>query len=373
MAITLLVFNQTHSALLASIAFAASIVPTFVGGLTLSGLADRWPRQQVMIVCDLGRAALVGVMALPWMPIGLRVALLFLLTMIGAPFTSARAAIYPDILPGDKYVLGTAVTLTTLQFAQVIGFAVGGVAVGVFGVRVSLLADALTFIVSAIITRLWVRPRPAASSEPEEPGSSARFPGSASGLRSGVKLVFTSPALLIPMLLGWLSAFYNVPEGIAAPLGRALGGGDVAVGLILAAGAFGASLGAVAFGRLVPPHQRLRWMTPLAAMGCAVLILFIFQPPLLAALAILTVSGLFDCYQIAANAAFVSAVPRHKRSQAFGIAQGGMSLGQGAAMIFAGAAAQHYAPGDVIAATGVLGVVAAISVAILGRTMERRS
>ena len=45
-----------------------------------------------------------------------------------------------------------------------------------------------------------------------------------------------------------------------------------------------------------------------------------------------------------------------------------MSLGQGAAMIIAGAAAQHYAPGDVIAATGVLGVVAAISVAILGRT-----
>ena len=371
-AITLLVFNQTHSALLASIAFAASIVPTFVGGLTLSGLADRWPRQQVMIVCDLGRAAIVGVMALPWMPIGARVALLFLLTMIGAPFTSARAAIYPDILPGDRYVLGTAVTLTTLQFAQVIGFAVGGVLVNFFGVRVSLLVDAVTFIVSAIITRVWVRRRPAANSGPEEPGSAARFPERAGGLRAGVKLVFTSPVLLSPMLLGWLSAFYNVPEGIAAPLGRALGGGDVAAGLILAAGAFGASLGAVAFGRLVPPRQRMRWMTPLATTGCAVLIFFILQPPLLAALAILTVSGLFDCYQIAANAAFVSAVPQHQRSQAFGIAQGGMSLGQGGAMILAGAAAQHYAPGDVIAATGVLGVVAAISVAILGGIMERR-
>lgn len=372
-AITLLVFNQTHSALLASIAFAASIVPTFVGGLTLSGFADRWPRQQVMIVCDLGRAAIVCVMALPWMPIGLRVALLFLLTMIGAPFTSARAAIYPDILPGDRYVLGTAVTLTTLQFAQVIGFAAGGVVVSFFGVRVSLLADAVTFIVSAIITRLWVRRRPAAASQPGKPGSTARFPRSAGGLRAGIKLVFTSPVLLSPMLLGWLSAFYNVPEGIAAPLGRALGGGDVAAGLILAAGAFGASLGAVAFSRLVPPRQRLRWMTPLATTGCAVLTLFIFQPPLPVALAILIVSGLFDCYQIAANAAFVSAVPQHQRSQAFGIAQGGMSLGQGAAMILAGAAAQHYAPGDVIAATGVLGVVAAISVAILGGIMERRS
>ena len=52
-ALTLLVFDQTRSALLAAVAFAASVVPAFVGGLTLSGLADRWPRRRVMIVCDL--------------------------------------------------------------------------------------------------------------------------------------------------------------------------------------------------------------------------------------------------------------------------------------------------------------------------------
>ena len=42
-AITLLVFARTHSALLAAITFALSIVQAFVGGLTLSGLADRLP------------------------------------------------------------------------------------------------------------------------------------------------------------------------------------------------------------------------------------------------------------------------------------------------------------------------------------------
>jgi predicted MFS family arabinose efflux permease len=170
------------------------------------------------------------------------------------------------------------------------------------------------------------------------------------------------------MLLGWLSAFYNVPEGIAAPLGGTLGGGDVAVGLILAAGAFGASIGAVAFGRLVQPRQRLRWMNRLAAISCATLMLFWFRPPLPVALLVLAVSGLFDCYQLAANAQFVSAVPPGQRSQAFGIAQGGMNLGQGAAMIVAGAAAQHYAPSMVVAATGLLGVIAALSVALNSRS-----
>jgi MFS family permease len=371
-AITLLVFSQTGSALLAAVTFAASVVPTFVGALLLSGLADRWPRHQVMIVCDLGRAAIVGVMALPWMPLAARVGLLVLLTMVGAPFTSARAALYPDILPGDHYVLGTAVTLTTMQFAQVVGFAAGGAVVSFFGVRTSLLADAATFIVSALITRLWVRPRPAATSGPHQHGSAgglARRP--AGGLRAGLKLVLASPALRTPMLLGWLSAFYNVPEGIAAPLAGTLGGGDVAVGLILAAGAFGASVGAVVFGRLVQPRQRLRWMNRLAALSCATLMLFWFRPPLPAALLVLAVSGLFDCYQLAANAAFVSTVPAGQRSQAFGIAQGGMNLGQGAAMIVAGAAAQRYAPSMVVAATGVLGVIAALSIALTNRSQVK--
>jgi MFS family permease len=380
-AITLLVYDQTRSALLAALAFAASIVPTFAGGLLLSGIADRRPRRQVMIACDLIRALVVVVMALPGMPVGVLVALLFLVTLTGAPFTSARAAIYPDILPGDSYVLGTAVTLTTLQFAQVLGFAVGGALVAFFGVRTSLIADAATFILSAVITRLWVRARSAsrAGTGPSEGGAGAVAAvegpaagndlavrgGPAGGLRAGLRLVFTSPALLIPMLFGWLSAFYNVPEGIAAPLGRSLGGGDVAVGLLLAAEALGASVGAVAFGRLVGPPQRLRWMSRLAGLSCAVLILFALRPPLPAALLILALSGLFDCYQLAANAAFVSAVPSGQRSQAFGIAQGGMNLGQGIAMIAAGAAAQHYAPSAVIAVTGVIGVLAALAVMLL--------
>ena len=68
-ALTLLVFDRTGSPLLAAITFEASIVPAFVGAITLSGLADRWPRRGVMIACDLGRALFVLVMALPGVPL----------------------------------------------------------------------------------------------------------------------------------------------------------------------------------------------------------------------------------------------------------------------------------------------------------------
>jgi MFS family permease len=357
-AITLLVFQRTHSALLAAITFALSIVPAFVGGLVLSGLADRVPRRQLMIACDLIRAVLVSIMAIPGIPLILMVCLFGVVALVGAPFTSARAALYPDILAGDLYVLGTAVTLTTLQFAQVIGFAAGGAIVALWGVRISLLADAGTFLVSALITRTLVRARPAARGAPRVRALS--WPD----LTAGIRLVFGNPALRTPMLLGWMVAFYNVPEGVVAPLSQSLGGGDVAAGLILAAGALGATLGAVGFSRLVSPERRLRWMGAIAALAPGVLVLFAFRPPLPAALAILLVSGIFDCYQLAANAAFVRAAPAVQRGQAFGIAQAGMSLGQGAAMVLAGAAAERFAPSLVIAVGGAIGLVVAAAVAL---------
>jgi hypothetical protein len=112
-----------------------------------------------------------------------------------------------------------------------------------------------------------------------------------SGALAGLRLVFGDPRLRLPMLLGWLAASYNVSDGVAAPLGRELGGGDVAVGLILAASALGASLGAVLFSRLVAPDRRRRWMSPLAAASCAVPVLFVFRPALPEALVILTGGG----------------------------------------------------------------------------------
>ena len=55
-------------------------------------------------------------------------------------------------------------------------------------------------------------------------------------------------------------------------------------------------------------------------------------------------SGLASAYQLAANAAFVSAVPPEARGQAFGIVQAGMNVGQGVAIVAAGAAAHLWPP-----------------------------
>jgi hypothetical protein len=281
-------------------------------------------------------------------------------TLVGAPFTSARAAVFPDVLAGDSYVIGNAIMLTTSQIAQVVGFAAGGAIVGSLHTGTSLLIDAATFAVSAAVARIWVLDRPASSASGGDTGATSRI----SGVIAGARLVFANPTLRTSMLLGWLAAFYDAPEGVAAPLGHSLGGGSATVGLLLAFEVLGASIGSLAFGRLVSPARRLRVMGPLAVVACAVLMLFALSPPLLPDLLILAASGLFTCFQLAANAAFVRAAPTEQRSQAFGLAVGGMSLGQGLVMILAGATAERYAPSAVIAVAGGLGAITATVLAI---------
>lgn len=375
-ALTVLVYARTNSALLAAVTFVASIIPVFLGGITLAGLADRFPRRAVMIACDVLRCLLVLVMVLPGMPVAALVALLFLVTLIGAPFSAARAAVYPDVLTGDRYVTGQAVTLTGDRFAQVAGFAVGGAVAGFLGTRVSLVADAATYAVSAVIVLTWVRHRAAPAQPAPARATSARAARSAErGSRQGTfgirgafggtaRLVLGTPALRLPMFFGWLAAFYNVPEGVAAPLAKSLSGGAAAVGVILAAQVLGESAGMLLFSRLVPPAARDRWTGPLAVAACAALVLFAFRLPLGAALPVLAASGAFGAYQVAAIAAFVRAVPADGRAAAFGLAQGGMSLGQGVVMIAAGAAATVFAPAGIIAVTGAAGAVCATVVAV---------
>jgi hypothetical protein len=219
-ALTVLVYAHTGSALLAAAAYAASIAPQFLGGLLLSGLADRWPRRRVMIVCDLARVPLAALMAVPGTPTAVLIGLLCAVTALGAPFGSARAAIVPDVL-GDAFPLGTAITMTTYQAAQVAGFVAGGAVVGFFGARTAICIDAGTFLASAAIVALGVRHRPA-------PAAVRTAAKNGESLLATARLLLGQRAVRVPLLLGLLSAAYNVPEAIAVPLARAAGGGPVA-------------------------------------------------------------------------------------------------------------------------------------------------
>jgi predicted MFS family arabinose efflux permease len=352
-ALTLLVYDRTHSPLLTAVAYASGYLPWVIGGLFLADLADRYPRRSVMVVCDLVRTVLVAAMVIPRVPLPVLVALLFLTTMFAPPFESARASITPDILHGELYALGTAVTQTTFLAGQVVGAAGGGIAVVVIHVRPALVVDAGTFVLSALFIGLGTRAR-AAAAKPETVQASAL-----ARTRDGFALVFGNHALRTLLLFGWLVVFYTVPEGIAAPYAAKLGGGSIATGLVLASTACSTAIATPLFTRFVRPRRRIDLMGPLAVLTCATLVLTALRPGLAISLVIFSLSAAFGIYQIAANTAFVVRVPNERRAQAFGIANMGVIVGQGAAFIAAGAVTDFVAPAVVIAVWGGVGAIVA--------------
>ncbi|HZC61486.1 MAG TPA: MFS transporter, partial [Streptosporangiaceae bacterium] len=303
-------------------------------------------------------------MVLPHVPIGALVALLFAATMFAPPFESAKAAITPDILSGERYVLGTAVLQTTLLVGQVVGAAGAGFAVHYLGVRLSLVIDAVTFLLSSVLIRFGTRARPAAARpETVEPSPLAR-------MVAGFRLVFGHPALRTLLLFGWLVVFYTIPEGIAAPYARALGGGSIATGLVLASTALSTTIATPLFTRFVRPRQRINLMGPLAVLTCATLVLTVLHPGLAVSLVIFSLSAAFGVYQIAANTAFVIRTPNERRAQAFGIASMGVIVGQGVAFVAAGAAAELVSPAAVIAIGGGIGAVVAFVLTLRWRDVS---
>ncbi len=357
-AIAILVYHRTGSPLLTALAYALTYLPPIAGGPLLSGLADLFPRRRVMIVCDVVRAGLVALMAIPSLPFGGLCALLFFAVLLGAPFSSARSALLPDVLPGDKFVVGSAIGNITYQASQILGFVAGAAVVTVLNPYRTLATDAATFAISAVIVTFWVKRRPSPHREP------GKLPSIWSVSRDGLNIVFGNPILRTLLLFGWLAGFYIVPEGLAAPYAHSLHGSTLTVGLLMAAMPLGTVIGAFTFGRLVAPSTRVRMMGWLAMISCAPLIGSAFNPPLWAVLFLWALAGAGGAYQLAAAAAFVQSLAPSGRARAFGLAQSGLLAVQGLGILAGGAVANAIGAPVAVGLAGLLGLCASAVLAM---------
>jgi MFS family permease len=350
-ALTVLVFDRTNSALLTGLVYAVTMLPWLIGGPLLSGQADRHPRRTVMLVCTLVSGVLITAIAAPGLPLVALVVLLFLAVLVEPPFLSARAALLTEILPDDRYLLASTAANVTQQAGQVLGFAAGGVVVAVIGPRPALLVDGLTFLAAAVLIARSSPRRPAANH-----GDDAKQVGWLRRMTSGARLIARHPRLRMLVTLAWLATCWVVPEGLAAPYARQLGGGTTAIGLILAAQPAGNALGGLVVARLAPP-LRQRLLFPLAGLAGASMLVCALDPPLPVVLAALAASGAGCSYQLVANFEFMQTVPNAARAQAFGLAVTGLTAGQGLGIFAAGAAADQWNPAYVVAAAGGLGLL----------------
>ncbi|MDV9169998.1 MFS transporter [Streptomyces sp. W16] len=343
-AVTLLVFERTSSALASAAAFAIGYLPWLIAGPVLAALAERYPARTVMISCDLIRAALIGLVAIPGVPIPVLFALLLAGGLAAPPFEAARSAQLPQILTGDRYPLALALNNSVLHAAQVAGYAIGGLIAG-YSPQVALALNALTFLVSALLLRLHVRRRPATL-------TAARRTGLWRETGQGYAVVFGDPLLrAIAIITFGVVTFVIVPEGLAAAWASDLGGGGRIQGLIMAANPLGVAIGGLVLNRLLSPRARIRLMRPLAVLAPLVLVPALINPPLIVVVLVVTVSGVAMALLLpAAQTLFKDALAHEYRARAFGVMNGGVQLAQGAAILITGALSERLPTPTVIGA-----------------------
>ncbi|KUP95967.1 MFS transporter [Thermobifida cellulosilytica TB100] len=358
-AVTVLVFQRTDSALATGLTLALTFLPPLIAGPLLSGLADLLPRRRVMIASDLVRAALVGCIGIPGLPLEVIWLLLFCSVLPTIPFGAARAALLTQIAQGERFVAGSTLINVTSQAGSLVGLAAGGVLVALVDARPAVLGNGLTFLVSAAIVTLWVRPRPAPAASPE-----SDRPTLWQITRDGPRLVFRDPRLRTLALLAWLAGCYIIPYGTATPMAAEIGGGPATAGLIMASPAIGAVLGGLPLTRLVPPRVRTRLLGLLAVVASLPLTVWILQPPLWAMVLLLVVSGMAASYQFVANATFVLCAPPVGRGVAFGLVAAGLQVAQGIGIALASFLVEYTSPHLVVTVGGVVGTVGAAALAL---------
>jgi predicted MFS family arabinose efflux permease len=357
-ALSVLVFERTSSAILTALTYALTFLPAVVGGALLSGLADRLPRRRVLIACDLIRAVLFAAMALPRMPFWLLAILLVLAVLTESPFTAAESALIPTILPDDDlYVVGTGLRTITNQLAQLAGFGCGGLIIALIGARSGLSLDAVTFLLSSVLIWVGVHARPASTPDVEH-GELLSFGWPA--LRSGLRLVFGDPRLRTLLGMSWLAGLYVIPEGVAPPYAKAIHHGATAVGFLMASMPAGVALGTYLFVRWVPSSARSRLMGPLGAASGLPLVACWLLPVLPLSLLLWGVSGLFFCYQVQVFTEFVRAVPDNQRGQAVGIASSGLLAVQGIGVLLGGLVAGAWGVKWAVSSAGLAGALVAL-------------
>jgi MFS family permease len=355
-ALALLVLARSDSAFLAALTFAVSFFPALVGGSLLASLADRLPRRGLMVVCDLARVVVVGLLALLAVdstPIWLLLALLFVAELFASPFMSAQRALIADVLPDPRvYLAGNSLQRVLFQVDQVLGLLLAGLVVRALGSRWSLAVDAMTFAFSALVLLVAVRRRPAPMAEA---GHASR--GLFSDFTDGWRAVFDDPARRILVLLAWGGAIVIIgPEAVALAYARADGAGATVGGALLASLPAGAAVGSYLVMRL-EPHRQLRAIVPLFTVACLPLLATCWAPPWWVALPLWFASGLCQAYMIPLIGTVTLLTAADLRGRVNALAGAGFSVATALAFLFAGAMADLTSPAVAVTIAGVSGLV----------------
>jgi MFS family permease len=366
-ALVVLVVELTGSASAVGGALAARLLPTIASPLA-GVLADRLDRRIVLVASDLARAVLVLGLVFA-RDLATIYVLVFLMGLARTVFNPTVRAAFPSVVGGGDLTRANALISGTFSTSIMVGPALGGLLVASIGVDAAFLADAATYLVSAILLSRVPLPRLRRESEEEE--------GFVRELRSGFGYLIGARiplAIVVGAFLTILTINATVPAEVFLAK-ETFGAGDAGYGLLVSLWGGGMVLGSAMMAVLGDRINLVLFYFLSIFVGAFALVGTGLAPAFVLALGALTVEGAATGIDnVATDTILQKRVPEAFLGRVFSIRLLGYSAGEALAYPLGGVLVDAVGPrstyllaGIATATAGLLVLLALIAVPTRGR------
>lgn len=246
---------------------AAEFAPFLVFTLPAGVWADRGIRRWLMIFANLVRCVFITVVPLAvffgWMHLGVLYLVMFVMGSLKVVFEMAYQTYIPEIVERDRLVNANSKIMMSYALGQSTGPGLGGLMVELLGAPMAVLADASTYLLSAIclfqIKHQEIRVRHQRENILQQIVDGFRYVGEECHIRSLLCLVtannFFQNALMAILVL-YATRDLSIRPGL--------------FGVTVSIGGVGAVIGALVaerFGRWLGPGPFVIWSTTMAALA----------------------------------------------------------------------------------------------------------
>jgi len=297
-------------------------LPSLLFGLHAGAWVDRRGRRRVtMIAADLGRALLLLSIPACWglgvLTLGQLYAVAFAAGTLSVLFTVSDATLFVALVDEGRYVEGQSLVYGSRALSFVAGPSLGGLLVQALSAPLALVADAVSFLGSALFL---------ARIQPAEPPAAGRDEGA---LVAGVTFILRSPIVAASLAAVSVINFFNLMFFALFLLyaTRSLHVRPGMLGLVLGAGAVGGVLGSV-LTRRIAAKTGIGWAY---VIGCIVFPAPMLLVPLAGGPPPVVLAMLFTAefgsgfgvmvLDISIGSIFAAVIPNHLRSRVTGAFQ----------------------------------------------------
>ncbi|MER7024863.1 MFS transporter [Streptomyces ramulosus] len=370
LAVSLQVYDLTHSTFAVGLVGLCSLVPLVVFGLYGGAIADTVDRRKLGLYSASGATVLSVVLAAAALTDQHHVALLYgvvaLQAVCFAMNSPARSSMIPRLLPVEQLPAANALNSLTSNLGLMGGPMLGGVIVGLWGYQAAYLIDVVAF--GASLYAMWRLP----SMRPEEDDGEGT-PRRRASVLDGLRFLATRPNLRMTFFSDLAAMVLAQPRALFPAVAVLWFAGDAkTVGLLVAAPAVGAVLGGLFSGWLGGIRRHgLAILLAVAAWGAAVAC-FGLARNLWLGLFFLAVAGCADTISMVFRSTMLqAATPDRMRGRLQGVfivvVAGGPRLGD----FLAGSAADLTSPAVAVIGGGLACVLTVTALGLGRRAFAR--